>query len=346
MKELVRVLSLGSLIWHLLVIQLTGAPLLAHASEKGTVISRPVPKDGGPTDVRCVIAVLDVDEISDASQNFTVSVFIGIRWIDPRLTHKGAGVVRKELSEIWHPNLIFLNKQRSWSSVPEFVDVAPDGEVRYHQQFWGDFSQPMDLHEFPFDSQDFELRMVAVGPEDFGELNLIQDPEFRSFYRDNYSVADWKLNGGGVDSKPLVRANGTKTESFAYVFNAERLSQHYLIKVIAPLLMIVCLSWVVFWLDPNEGGSQLGVAVTAFLTVIAFHVALGAKLPEISYLTKLDIFVFGATLLVFLAMLEVVFTTGFARTGRVGVALRLDKICRFVFPGALALIGFYTFVAH
>ena len=110
--------------------------------------------------------------------------------------------------------------------------------------------------------------------------------------------------------------------------------------------MIVVLSGVVFWLDPKEGGSQLGVAVTAFLTVIAYHIALSSKLPEISYLTRFDVFVFGVTLLVFLAMIEVVITTGLARTDRLKAARWLDRVCRVVFPATLALIAVYAFVWH
>ena len=108
--------------------------------------------------------------------------------------------------------------------------------------------------------------------------------------------------------------------------------------------MIVILSWVVFWLDPSEGGSQLGVAVTAFLTMIAYHVALTSLLPEISYLTRLDVFVFGTTLLVFFAMLEVVVTTGLARTNRVRTARWMDRVCRLIFPGLLTLLAFYAYL--
>ena len=87
--------------------------------------------------------------------------------------------------------------------------------------------------------------------------------------------------------------SGAESPSFTVNFTAERLSNHYMIKVIAPLLMSVLLSWVVFWLNPAEGGSQLGVAVTSFLTVTAYHVALSSRLPEISYLTRLDMFCFA-----------------------------------------------------
>ena len=77
------------------------------------------------------------------------------------------------------------------------------------------------------------------------------------------------------------------------LFTAERLSTHYLVKVIAPLLMIVALSWVVF-----------------------------------------------------LAMIEVVITTGLARTERVKTARWMDRACRLLFPGALTLLAIYAFVWH
>jgi hypothetical protein len=55
--------------------------------------------------------------------------------------------------------------------------------------------------------------------------------------------------------------------------------------------------------------------------------------------------VFESTLLVTLAMIEVVTTTGMAQTGRVeGGARRLDRACRLVFPSLLAIVAAYAFV--
>ena len=307
---------------------------------------RPVPEGGGPTPIRCAMAVLDVDEISDADQNFTVNLFARFQWQDPREAHGRKGKVAKGLDEVWHPHLFFANMQRTWSTVGGSVEISPDGEVVLRQQFWGSFSQPMSLRDFPFDKQVFTIQVVPVGPEEFGELNLIPDPENESFITENYSVANWEVVKHQVSLESAKMPTGDLLESFAFSFTAERLSTHYLVKVIAPLLMIVALSWVVFWLDPGEGGSQLGVAVTAFLTVIAYHVALSSKLPQISYLTRFDVFVFGATLLVFLAMIEVVITTGLARTERVKTARWMDRVCRVLFPGALTLLAIYAFAWH
>ena len=335
----------GSQIVRLMVKVLVGF-LLSIATVGASEFKRPIPEGGGPTEIHCLIGVLDVDEISDASQNFTINVFTRFRWSDPRLAHGGEGEIKKPLSDVWHPNLLFVNRQRLWSSLGEFVTISPEGETTYRQQSWGDFSQPMNLHDFPFDSQTFGIQVVYTGSNVDDEISLIQDPDFDSFITENYSVADWEVVGHDTSSEPMIIPTVGRVPSFTLSFTAERLSNHYMMKVVAPLLMIVLLSWVVFWLNPSEGGSQLGVAVTSFLTMIAYHVALSSRLPEISYLTRLDVFVFCGTILVFLAMIEVVITTGLAQQGKIETARWLDRACRLLFPALLTVGGFYAYLWH
>ena len=129
-------------------------------------------------------------------------------------------------------------------------------------------------------------------------------------------------------------------QGFVFSFRAERLFNHYVIKFIIPLILIVAMSWVVFWIDPTESSSQLSVAVTAALTLIAYHIALAGKLPDIPYLTRMDLFLFCSTLIVFAALLEVVITSRLARDGRESLARRWDQVCRFLFPiSYLAMTG-------
>lgn len=330
-----------------LAMAVVAALVLSSALTFGaTNFERPVPANGGPTEVICAFGILDVDEINDADQNFAINLFARFEWKDPREAHSGSGKITKNLNEVWHPHLFFANMQRTWSTFGDDVEISPDGTIVFRQQFWGDFSQPMNLHDFPFDSQRFDVRVVAAGPEEFGEVQLVTHPEIKSFIVETYSVADWNIEKNEVSLEPLILPTGKKVDSFTLQFDAHRRSFNHVVKNIAPLLMIVILSTLVFWLDPKDGGSQLGVAVTSFLTVIAYHVALKSTLPEISYLTRLDVFVFGVTLLVFLTMIEVVITTGLARTQRVAAAQRLDKVCRVIFPGALVLISVYAFILH
>jgi gamma-aminobutyric acid receptor subunit beta len=290
----------------------------------------------GPVYVSVVI--LDVDSISSANQSFTINYYAQFRWTDPELAHPGPGLIRRDLSEIPAPRFILLNQQKTWSSLINVVDISPEGEAIYRQRLWGDFSQPLHLQDFPFDQHTFELPIIGVG--DIGEdVVLLPDPVRPSFIAENLSVADWRIIESAAQSREIELMDEALVQGFVFSFRAERLFNHYVIKFIIPLILIVAMSWVVFWIDPTEAGSQLSVAVTAALTLIAYHIALAGKLPDIPYLTRMDLFLFCSTLLVFSALLEVVLTSRLARDGRLVLARRFDQVCRLLFPAAYVAIA-------
>lgn len=277
------------------------------------------------------VVILDVDAISSADQSFTINYYAQFRWQDPTLAHPGPSSIRRSLNDIVAPRFILLNQQRTWSSLLNLVDISPEGEVIYRQRLWGDFSQPLRLHDFPFDQHTFELPMLAVG--DLGEdIMLLPDPEYPSFIASELSVADWAITGYAEESRDIILTDESVGGGYVFSFDAKRIYNHYVIKFIIPLILIVAMSWVVFWIDPKESGSQLSVAVTAALTLIAYHIALAGKLPDIPYLTRMDMFLFCSTLMVFSALVEVVITSRLAADGRLQLARRFDQVCRLLFP--------------
>ena len=102
------------------------------------------------------------------------------------------------------------------------------------------------------------------------------------------------------------------------------------------------MSWVVFWVDPSEAGTQLNVAVTTVLTLIAYHIALSNKLPDIPYVTRMDLLVFGSTLLVFLSLIEVVTTSRLGKTDRLVLAQNIDVACRIIFPILYCVLAYFS----
>ena len=70
------------------------------------------------------------------------------------------------------------------------------------------------------------------------------------------------------------------------------------------------------------------------------------KLPRVSFQTRLDIFLQGATLLVLLALVEVVWMGRLATGGSPAAAKRLDRWSRLVFPAAYAAVILGSFWPH
>ena len=310
---------------------------IVHSSTAAT--SRPY-EDVGPTRVHTLIQVLDVDDVQTADQSFHANVYVELSWHDPRLTHENANRVLMNLNEVWHPNIQFVNQQRLWSTIPDIVQVSPGGEVTYSMRVWGSFSQPYTLRDFPFDKQIFTIQLVeAVYTID--EVILEQHQKFNSGIAKRLSLPDWDILSWNVESSPY-RANPGYEESvagFSFTFEARRHTGYFIVKVILPLLLIVAMSWVVFWINPLEIGSQITVAVTAMLTLIAYRFSVGTDLPHVSYLTRIDYFILGSTFLVFFSLVEVIIISSLAQNDNLSLAHAIDRWSRVLFPLSFALLS-------
>jgi len=224
------------------------------------------------------------------------------------------------------------------------VEVFPDGEVVQRQRVWGQFSQPLDLTDFPFDEHTFSIQVVATGyrPE---EIAFLQDPERKSGIAEQLSVADWQIvewtaKPGFYQPVP----DGERSAGLVFSFRAVRDGRYYVLKVLVPLFSIVAMSWVVFWIDPKESGIQIGVATTAMLTLVAFRFAIGTYLPRIGHMTRMDSFVLGANITVFACLVEVVVTSFLAHTDRLVLARRMDRVMRVAFPAVFAVLAYLSLI--
>ena len=299
-----------------------------------------------PTILKVNIVALDIDEIDSAKQNFTANLFFMVRWQDDRLAHEEPGDRVLAMNEAWEPDIQFANQQKVLRTFPERLLVTPSGEVIYRQRVWGSFSQKLDLTEFPFDRHRFEVMLVAATPDvATNEIMMVQDEAYESGLSPDFTLPDWDIESwdvGTFDYNPLDRGEGVP--GFVFAFEARRYVGYYLFKLILPLILIVLMSWIVFWIDPTEMGTQVSVAITSMLTLIAYRFMVGSSLPTISYLTRMDLFILCSTLLVFITLIEVVVTGTLARREHVETARRLDRASRLLFPLAFAGIAFATLV--
>ena len=151
-----------------------------------------------------------------------------------------------------------------------------------------------------------------------------------------------------IDMKPVESERAPRLQidrpTYRLTVEARREVQYYLLKVLAPLMLIVFMSWAVFWIDPQQIGAQIGLSATAILTLVAYQFALADLLPRISYLTRADRFTLSSSVLVFLALVEAVTTSALTRQGRADTGNRLDRFSRVAFPIGLAVVIVFSFL--
>jgi len=299
------------------------------------------PNAGGqPIQVTVGIYMFDLTEINDVRQNLTGDFAVVLRWVDPRLSHMEGCEIQTD--NVWSPGLVFLNSGRKFTGRPK-MSIGPGGQVKYVQRYSGTFATYHKLNDFPFDKQSFRISLFSLGwwEED---VMLVVDEKWTGRQK-RLDISDWIIKG--VEAT-IGRYYDTSHEKFKsrYDFNisAERIKAYYFWKVILPLCLIVAMSWCVFWINPAQYGPQIGLSATSMLTLIAFIFATTNMVPKLGYLTLLDRFIVGSTILVFLALVESLTTIYLVSQEKKELALRIDKFSRLIFPITFGTISFMVFL--
>ena len=296
--------------------------------------------DGPPTPVKIGLFVVDVVKIDEATESFTADFTLTVRWKDPRLSAAALGASLEdcvlELHEVWHPGLGMINQRRLWPRAKDYVRVDDEGNVEYVQRWFGEVTSTFHLQDFPFDEQLLEFRFVSeYGPD---EVELQGDPDTTGRLPDA-ALAGWMLVDveDAPHTEPLQALGRAWTVS-EFTLRAERMVGFYVWKVFVPLSLIVAMASIVFWIDPQNLGPQLGVSTASVFTLVAFLISMGRLLPRISYLTAADLFVYGSVMLVFAALAESVVTSQLTQRGRTTAALRIDRHARWIYWTIFGLI--------
>jgi len=324
---------------------------LVRSAETSAPIERPE-AEKGPTQVFVGIWIVDITNIDSAQQNFTADIAVVLRWKDVRLAHTGTGLAHYALDQIWTPRVGIANETNSVvRKFPESAEVEPDGTVLYRQRYVGSFTQPLRLQSFPFDRQDFGIQFVAIRyqPDEVAfvpDENWIRDgvPQAAGM-SPSVTLADWTVERWDAKASVYTLTPRMQYSGYVFEFTARRNVEYYILKVILPLILIVMMSWSVFWTEPTNSNTQFSIAVTSMLTLIAYRFAVDTQLPRLPYMTRLDVFFLISTLLVFFSLIEVLVTTVLDNNDQLARAKKLDRYCRVIVP-IIFIIASIAIFAH
>ena len=303
---------------------------------------RPDP-DGEPVAVEVRISLIDLLGVDDAAESFGVDLLLDLRWRDPRLSAAALGGSLEDcsfgLAEVWHPRVGFLNQRRVGLQQMIDVDVDAEGSVRVVERTSADFSSPLELRDFPFDSQELRIQLASYeyGPEDV--LFVAEEGGSRP---GGVFLAGWTFSGNrNVSGLPPLVSTAGKSTRLDHVITLERRAGYHVWRFVVPLIFIALMAASVFWLDPEGWAPQLGIASASVFTLMAYLIGVREGLPRVAYLTRMDELVLCGTVLVFLALGEVIVTSRLAQRDRVQLARRIDHHARWVYLSlfAIALLG-------
>jgi hypothetical protein len=241
---------------------------------------------------------------------------------------------------------------------------GPDGAEEYVAfRSVGRFYFDADFRKYPFDRQKLpiviehevltteELELVddedsyrhASGPEERWGLApslRIPDLEIERATR-AFTTQEYRTNFGD----PTNLDAATSFARVTFTIETSRRYGAYLIKILIPLLIILVLAYLVFFVPARALDVAVGLTVTSILACIAFQLTVADDLPSIGYIVTSDRIFHLCYFLIMIAMAETVYTHHLEKRGRARAAAAIERWARFLYPVFL-VIGFFAIMAH
>jgi hypothetical protein len=155
---------------------------------------------------------------------------------------------------------------------------------------------PMDLRQFPFDSDSFEVHIDGSN-DDVALHGLQHHFEKIEKYRPGLSFigvsrppiseeVEWRIYDVEIDEQYVDM--GEEIKQLTFKFSIVRIPYFYIFKVVMLLIMITVLGFGAYTYKRDDAGDRLNYVMTTLLASSAFMFVISSNLPTLAYLTALD----------------------------------------------------------
>uniref|UniRef100_A0A8C8JLY9 Glycine receptor beta n=1 Tax=Oncorhynchus tshawytscha TaxID=74940 RepID=A0A8C8JLY9_ONCTS len=150
-------------------------------------------------------------------------------------------------------------------------------------------SCPLDLTLFPMDTQRCKMQLESFG-------YTTDDLQFMWQSGDPVQMEEIALPQFDIKQEDIEYGNCTKFYAGAgyytcveVIFTLRRQVGFYMMRVYAPTLLIMVLSWLSFWINPDASAARVPLGILSVLSLSSECTSLASELPKVSYVKAIDV---------------------------------------------------------
>ncbi len=309
--------------------------------------------EGKPTEVRIAIQVDQITEVNQKAENFAIVGNFVMIWQDSRFAFNPAECECEEKvfntsqfesftrdNELTWPRFLFDNQQgKRWIQKEVFL-VRPNGEVSYFERFTVTLQAPdFDFLTYPFDIQKFDIHILSLHRDN--SFVYVVDPDYNEMGK-QLGEEEWLVGPFTTFVDTIEGIRGSNSH-FTYTFTAKRHLDYYLFRIFLPLLLIVMVAYVTFFMQ--DYSKRVDYSAANLLTFVMFNFAVGSDLPRLGYLTFIDSILVLAFVATAVTVIANVIIKRLDVTGRENVAKKWDGTILWGYPVLyISGIGFIYYI--
>ena len=253
---------------------------------------RPIKNSSNPINVEMGIGIKNLEEFNQKLESIKLNIWLRMNWNNEYLswneTQYKINFLSVDESYVWIPDVELINA----GSLPEIytlkggMNLYSSGDIMYSRPGIFQFSCPLKLEEFPFDTQTCEFTFSSwVYSVDFLTLKPYSDSSKAIDILDSFSHSEWKIKNTYYRNNN-IQENDQIKNSITYTIVLERYPHYYSLSI-GMTMTLVYVSFIIMLVAPDNL-SRTGTAVFIPLTILALQLTIADKVPVVGYYTLMD----------------------------------------------------------
>ena len=312
----------------------------------GTAVPGGTPPLRQATAVKIGIQLDQITGVNQKEQNISVAATLQMRWQDRALAFSPetcqcrfkkfdeSGFVKyaSQNGTDW-PAYSIVNQQGRRNTQNLQIFVWPGGDVIYAERFSVTLQAPdLDFRRFPFDRQNFAFHVDMLLPR---EYFAFEDLTGYTQVGAKLGQAELTVSESGTDINSWQAPLGEVFSRFSFRFATWRHINYYFFRIFLPLLLILTVSWVTFFL--RDYRKRIDVSSGLLFVLVAFNFTISGDLPRLGYMTLMDSILVSAFVVTVLVTIVNVRLKRLEDAGQVERAKHIDRYLLWLFPLGYAL---------
>lgn len=299
-----------------------------------------LPNGSAPVQVLVDFELYDINEIDSVSETFEITGILTAQWRDAREAFSASelGITERVLEGEfqfeeyfvrWYPQIVLQNVSGLFEQQAVQLRIQPDGQIRLVQKITAIVEVDLDLRAFPFDKHRLEVVFSVLGFEP--ERVSLFVPEIVERPLQGVHVPGWIVDGISLDLAGEERPSRQQGAAVLAV-DVTRATSYIRRLITFPMVIIVLLSFSIFWMDKSSLGDRNGISFIGVLTGVAFQQTVVGVIPPVSYITLMHAFLFISFLVMAATVPVNLIVAALDRRGKTAAGDKVDKHCRWLFP--------------
>ena len=261
-----------------------------HADENCKLDSKYI-----PTQIKIDFTPESILNVNQNKNSYEIVYYLGYEYLIDYNSKLNCQISSEKILDwVFNPQLEIM-KSNKQTMLSEYTIYIYKNKIYVEWKAASKIENNFDFTFYPFDKQKFKFQIMGFNPSNKVKIigNFFDENSFK-----NFEVEGWKVIKKNIQQVKEEWEDETY-DRLIYVIQMKREYISFVFRYIIPMGIITLFAFISILLPKKQIESKITIQASSLISIIAFNLVLDNAIPQLSYLTLMDIFTTLSLFLVF-----------------------------------------------